>query len=209
MTYHVAPSSPSTVALLAACLLGACSTTRVTTDVAPDFVVPAGATYVWGNAGSRPTPLVGENDPAVRNDSLRNRIHRAIDAELTRKGFRLTDSASANFLVHYHLGVQRKVITVQEETPQPSHVVPVIRCGDRECYSDWVWVDEWPPEVSYRDVPYTEGTLMIDIERASDGKLAWRGVGQDEVDRSDAREKAIRKAVKKVLSKLPASQLAP
>lgn len=182
--------------------LSACGPS-ITVDRDPSIPIPAGSTYSWTEPG--PRELRGERNPTVNNALVQDRIHGAVDREMTARGYRLVPSGG-DFLVHYHVGLQRRRDTLVTAQP-PLGPRRVIRCGVAGCWDDWNW-DYWgywgPPELMLREVSYFEGALLIDLIQRSSGKLAWRGVGRDRVDEPNVSQKAIDKAVAAILGKLPA-----
>ena len=53
---------------------------------------------------------------------------------------------------------------------------------------------------------YQVGTLILDVVRAADRQLIWRGTASDEVypdNSTEARERRVREAVQKILEQFP------
>jgi hypothetical protein len=114
-------------------------------------------------------------------DSLTlQRIHTAIDHELTDKGYE--KSEKPDFGVAVHAGRQTRM--------------------DMEGYNyDWEWRGNEASEAYEYDV----GTLIIDIVDLDDQKMIWRGTGTAIIGRDDPRSATnrINAAVEKMLSPFP------
>ena len=71
------------------------------------------------------------------------------------------------------------------------------------------WYGYWggPMFTDTRTIDYQVGTLQIDLYDAADGKLVWRGSGEQIMRTSPPspaeREQAIRETVQKVMSQYP------
>ncbi len=148
-------------------------------------------TYTWGVADA--VRQAGRGMAPV-DDSVRSRVERAVDAELALRGFRKTAFEQAQLVVHYHIGVTRKV-----------ELLPITpACAGRPCNEppmDWGY---WgAPEPPIREVPYTEGSLMLDFLSRPGLALAWRGVIVGEVTDKSSSEAAIRRGVAQLLKRFP------
>ncbi|MCU0635955.1 MAG: DUF4136 domain-containing protein [Gemmatimonadaceae bacterium] len=180
--------------VLALCTLVACGPSiRITRPADPP--IPAAARYAWGRADGPSTP--GERDPRAENPELRAFIERAIDQELRAKGFVRTAPESAQFLVHYHLGIRTVVDTVRQRSGE---------CGATPC-TPFVWGHWGRPEVAPgREVEYQDGSLMIDVMDRASGRLAWRGLAEGDASPSRTsaeRERRVTKGVARLLRDFP------
>ncbi len=175
--------------------LTACGPTiRITR--APDLPIAGGASYAWGRADGPPS--FAELDPRTDNPEARRLIEQAVDRELTAKGFRRTTPDSAEFLVHYHLGILTRVDTLRGDVDD---------CGTPPC-PPYVW-GYWgrPERVPGRPVRYDEGSLMLDVMHRRSGRVAWRGLAEGDATPSAtpaARQKRIDKAIARLLREFPA-----
>ena len=137
-----------------------------------------------------------------RNDVsglLDQRIRRAIDAELLGKGLANLERASADVLVSYHLGVEKKpdVRTIHSGYGYGGGWHRGYGRYGRYGAGSEIYVSE-----------YEEGTFLIDLIEPSKKELIWRGSGQARVRRSSSpedREERIREVVAKVLATYPPS----
>jgi hypothetical protein len=191
---------------VAAWLAAGCSG-HVETELNPGVRIAAGDRYAWETPGNR--ELQGERNPLANSPALNEKIHRAVDAELARKGLRLVgDVESADFTVHYHLGITRRREWVGDTMPGPWGPVPYAHCGRHGCHGAWAWGWYGPPEIHYREVTYREGTLMLDLTERTTGRIAFRAVGRKPVERDDVTEAGVRDAVEELLEDLEVTRQA-
>jgi hypothetical protein len=113
-------------------------------------------------------------DTYADNDVLRDKVKIAIEANLREKGFRQeSDTEAADFLVDYHLGVQRRNVTV-------AYPAGGLVCGPFGCYEGWGW---GPGPVGYERIHFREGTFVLDIAQRGSNRPAYRAVGEKPVHR--------------------------
>jgi hypothetical protein len=118
-----------------------------------------------------------ENDPATEID--RREFQREIERQLTAKGLsQVTDPATADFLVDYHFAVRRRNVTVERVYPGG---YPGLVCGPFGCWEGWGY---GPPEVSYANVRFREGTFAFVFLENRSKRLAYRAVGQEPAHRA-------------------------
>lgn len=190
----------STAVLFAGVLLGGmvlsgCDDVEVIRD--PDIHIAKGMTWAWRPKGASDL-REGENGrPVVSRDVIaklppapppqqrlessrdwnteanRNQLQQAIEHSLRSKGLvQVTDPATADFLVDYHVAVKSRTATVQTVYPGG---YPGVVCGPYGCWSGWGW---GPPEVGFQNVRYQEGTFVIDLAQSYPRKLAYRGISR-------------------------------
>ncbi len=170
--------------LMTLCAL-ACSSVYVTSDY--DVTMDFGSleTYDWA-----PPPEGASKDPRVNNRLFDGRVRRAIDYELSQRGYRMVANGSPDFWVTYHVALDRKldVTTVQN---YPVHY---------GSYRTWGGYSE----THVRE--YEEGTLLIDVVAPESKSLIWRGTALTEVrEQSSPEERTARidEIVGAVLAKFP------
>jgi hypothetical protein len=121
---------------------------------------------------------LNSRNPALNNELVRKRIEADIERGLTARGLmRVTGPADLN--VRFHFGAARK--------------------AELETYpAGW---RGWGTRVVR--VPYTEGTLVIDLRDPATRSLVWRGIARE--DKSDAAkiEGKLDDMVRKSLEKYP------
>ena len=121
--------------------------------------------------GSRET-VVKENDPA--NEIVRNELRTAIERHLTEKGLtQVSDAVAADFLVDYHFAMRRHNVTVERVHPG---AYPGLVCGPYGCWQGWGY---GPPEVSYENVRFREGTFVFDLFKRDAKRVAYRAIGME------------------------------
>ncbi|HTP67557.1 MAG TPA: DUF4136 domain-containing protein [Dongiaceae bacterium] len=164
----------------------------------PSIRVAKGMTWAWRPQGQPPSantrrspdgrPVVSRDvigaEPAHLESSRdwnteanRAQLQQAIERSLKGKGLvQVNDPAAADFLVDYHVAVKTQNAVTQSVYPGG---YPGVACGPYGCWSGWGW---GPPEVEYRTVRYHEGTFVFDMALRSPKKLAYRAIGQKELN---------------------------
>jgi hypothetical protein len=176
--------------------------------------IPNGATWAWrpmqapkDKGGSRPVVSrdvisPGAADSMVRdsdanNEIIRGRIRTAIEQTLSSKGLRqVSDPQAADFLVDYHVGVRRHNVTVRHVYPGG---YPGLVCGPFGCWEGWGW---GPPEVSYENIRFREGTFVFDLVQHSSNRLAYRAINQKRVKPDTFSQEQVNDAIHHLLKDL-------
>ena len=179
------------------CLLlfvSGCSSLRVSSDYDGSVDFASLQSYDW-----LPAPGIRSADPAIQFDSLlAQRVKTAIDSQLAASGFQ-QQTERPDVLVTYHVAVDQKVsVTYLNE-------LYGYRPGWGTGYRRSMRHSGYPSREAVV-TEYQQGTLIIDIVRASDKKLIWRGTASDEVypdSTAEAREKRVREAVAEILAQFP------
>jgi hypothetical protein len=177
----------------------------------PNIPVVKGSTWAWKPAAP---PKDSDRRPVVSRDVIsrgetvaqerdsnkeivRERIRTAIEQTLSSKGLReVSDPQAADFLVDYHVAVRRHNVTVEHVYPSG---YPGLVCGPYGCWESWGW---GPPEVSYENVRFREGTVVFDFVKQSTKRLAYRAIGQKPVHRDTFNQDEISEFVHHMLGKL-------
>jgi len=121
--------------------------------------------------GRRP-PAATEFDPA--DEIVRKELRTAIERRLTEKGLtQVSDAAAADFLVDYHFAMRRHNVTVERVYPG---AYPGLVCGPYGCWQGWGY---GPPEVSYENVRFREGTFVFDLFKRDAKRVAYRAIGME------------------------------
>jgi hypothetical protein len=121
---------------------------------------------------------LNSRNPALNSDLVKKRIDEAIGHYLSAKGLtRVMDSADLN--VRYHFGSARR--TELEQYP-----------------AGW---RGWGTRVVR--VPYTEGTLVIDLRDTVKHALVWRSIAHEDKNDPDKIAGKIDEMVKKSIAKYP------
>jgi uncharacterized protein DUF4136 len=129
--------------------------------------------------GGRPETVREDREDNAQNDLLRDKVKNAIDHDLTQKGLRqVSDSNAADILVDFHIAVQRRNVRVGYVYPGG---YPGLVCGPFGCYEGWGW---GPPGVSYENIRFREGTIVLDIvQQSARNHLVYRATGEKPVHR--------------------------
>ena len=111
------------------------------------------------------------------NDILRDKVKHAIEHDLTQKDLRqVSDPDAADFLVDFHIAVQRRNVRVGYVYPGG---YPGLTCGPFGCDEGWGW---GPAGVSYENIRFREGTIVLDVvQPGSRNHLVYRAVGEKPV----------------------------
>jgi Domain of unknown function (DUF4136) len=192
-------------------------------DVVRDrsVAIPKGATWAW-----RPTPppekeknpvisrdvmpddgrqqqsagREDRDDNRIDNETLRLSIRTNIEETLTGKGFKqVGDPAAADFLVDYHVGIRRRTVTVERGYPGG---YPGFVCGPFGCWASYRWGYWGGPGWGYENIHYREGTIVFDFVQQGSNKIAFRAVGQKQLNRGSFSTDHVRDAVRRLLRDL-------
>jgi len=150
------------------------------------------ATWAWrpdqeeSRRGSRPVvsrDVITRNETVIRednadNDALRDKVKTAVERNLSEKGLKeVSDPATADFLVDFHIAVRRRHMTVERVYPG---AYPGSVCGPFGCYSGWGY---GPAAVGYENIRFREGTIVVDVVQNPANRLVYRAVGEKPVRR--------------------------
>jgi hypothetical protein len=122
---------------------------------------------------------LNSKNPSLNSDLVQRRLEADIRRSLEAKGLTLVPSGPSDLNVRYTLGAARKV--------------------EREAYpAGW---RGWGTRVVR--VPYTEGTLVIDLRDPSTRSLVWRAIAREEKRDAAQVEGKLDDMVKKSFDKYP------
>jgi len=179
-------------ALACAVLLAGCDEyVHITRD--PDVRIAGHATWAWRPAqeenSRRASRPVTSRDDITRgetvtrednadNDRLRGKVKTAVEQNLSEKGLKkVSDPATADFLVDFHIAVNRRNMTVARVYPG---AYPGLVCGPFGCYSGWGY---GPSAVGYENIRFREGTVVLDVVQNPANHSVYRAVGEKPVRR--------------------------
>jgi hypothetical protein len=121
---------------------------------------------------------LNSRNPALNSELVKKRIEADIERYLTARGLEVT-SGRSDLNVRYHFGSVRK--------------------AELESYpAGW---RGWGTRVVR--VPYTEGTLVIDLRDPSTRSLVWRGIASEEKSDGSKIEGKLDDMVRKAIEKYP------
>jgi len=131
---------------------------------------------VIGKPPSPPPQQHPESNLDWNTEANRKQLQSAIEHVLKSKGLvQVTDPATADFLVDYHVAVKTQQATVQTVYPGG---YPGVACGPYGCWSGWGW---GPPEMPFQNVQYHQGTFVFDLALRNPKKLAYRAISRKEL----------------------------
>ena len=128
------------------------------------------------------------------NDIVRNRIARAFEQELNRRGLvQVGDPADADFLVDYQFAVRPR----RERVATPVYPSGLV-CGYYGCWNGFYG----PAGYYVHTVQYREGTIVFDLVDPRINRLAYRAVRENVVHRDSFTDDEVREGVKHLLKGL-------
>lgn len=122
---------------------------------------------------------LNSQNPALNSDLVKKRIEADIEKYLTAKGLTEVTSGPSDLNVRYHFGSARR--TEVETYPAG-------------------WYGWGTREVR---VPYSEGTLVIDLRDPTTRSLVWRGIASEDKSNATDIENKLDDMVKKSIDKYP------
>lgn len=122
---------------------------------------------------------LNSKNPALNSELVRKQIEADIERDLTARGLVKSPTLKADLNIRYTLGTQRKVETEAYPAGWRGWGTRVVR------------------------VPYSEGTLVIDLRDPKTMSLVWRSIARE--DKSDASkiEGKLNDMVRKSIEKYP------
>ena len=175
--------------------LGACASMQLAWDYDEQADFSALRRYDW-----LPAPEGSRDGPQLRYDGLlESRLRKVVAEQLRLKGFQ-QDSERPDFLIAYHVAVEQRLSV--------TYLNELYGYGPDWGYARHRRLYGYPGRPA-RVSEYQQGTLILDVVRATDRQLIWRGAASDEVypDLSpQARERRIGDAVEKILAPFPPSK---
>jgi hypothetical protein len=153
-------------ALAAILILGGCDERPLTTaeyDPAANF--DGLKTYRWMEDSRRVTA-----DRQIAADEVSKRVVTAIDNALASKGFSVAGDGKADFLIGYHVGLNRRL---DVRSMNAYYNYPPGWAWDHYRYGREL--DPKDPELPTM-VLEDYGSVVVDIAAPADGRLIWRGI---------------------------------
>jgi hypothetical protein len=186
------------IAILA--VLASCATPwTIETFAAPEVDVASKRTFVWqagelGTGAAIPQSVAASTEAGVRQ---------AVVAELQRKGYtEVTDPAAADLRVTYQVaGIRRFVLSEEPRVGAPSPNELLTPGG----------VPLPPASELPREQTVREGTVLVFVEEAATGRLAWRGLvnAETRVTSAEAGQRLVVDMARHISQEFPARKSAP
>lgn len=171
--------------------LTACSTANVTQDFDASRDFAAYRSWAWQEPALQYRP----DDPRVKSDLTEQRIRQAVADQLDQRGLR---PARGNA----HADVKVRAYLIVEQRQQ---LVTTNYGGGWGGY----WGGYWggPMYNETRSVDYKVATIQVDMLDGRDGKLVWRGTGEQIMNNyppsPQERNSAIQETVKALMANYP------
>jgi len=124
---------------------------------------------------------LNSRNPALNSELVKKQIERDIERHLTARGLEMT-SGRADLNVRYRFGSARKAEIERSPAGWRGLGTRVVR------------------------VPYTEGTLVIDLRDAGARSLVWRGIASEEKSDGAKIEGKLDDMVRKAIERYPPKQ---
>jgi hypothetical protein len=172
----------SFLCILFALLIASCNTSvRAFSDYDKAVNISGLTTYNW--LSEQEIEERG-NNPLYYNELNDKRIKSAVDEQLQKRGFIVSDG-SQPLQLHYHLIIEDKTLLTSEPTE----------------YS----YTPFRQFKSTQEYPYKQGTLIIDLMDNRSKTLVWRGWATSaiELEIKKSPEQAIQKGVEKIFKLFP------
>jgi hypothetical protein len=122
---------------------------------------------------------LNSKNPSLNSELIKKRIDSDIQKALIAKGLTFVPSGSSDLNVRYTLGSARKLETEAYPAGWRGWGTRIVR------------------------VPYTEGTLVIDLRDAEKRSLVWRAIAREEKSDASKVEGKLDDMVRKALDKYP------
>ena len=166
-----------------------CTGVPVATDYDTEHDFSTIKTYAWLEPKAK---LI--IDPYVDNDLMNQRLHRAIDLEMEKRGYsKITSKKEADILVSYHLSSHEKLSAVSYNN----------HFGYYPCRGCWGGGIHHS-DVSIRQ--YREGSFIIDFIDPEKLDLLWRGVSERRLPgsvRPQERDAYVNETVGAIIARFP------
>ncbi|MDF2380320.1 DUF4136 domain-containing protein [Nostoc ellipsosporum NOK] len=135
------------------------------------------------------------------NDLTEQRIRKAVNDELLKKGWRESNDEAADVLLSYDVLVERSSRTESD----PVYTRPFTRTFYNPYRRRFINVYYPSQFVGYDtyNVPTREGTVTISMIDANTEKTVWQGWATEQLDSRNISSKEINSTVKAIMKKLP------
>lgn len=171
--------------------LAACETVRLNRDYDTSRDFSRYTSWSWANPSFEYRP----DDPRIKSDLTEQRIRDAVAEQLEQRGLREAGGSG-----HGDLQVR-------------AYFIVDARQDQVTTYSGGFWGGYWgngwggPMVAESRTVDYKVGTIQVDLLDGHDGKLVWRGSGEQTLNSSSQspaeRSANIYDVVRKLMSQYP------
>ncbi len=177
------------LAFLAVLMLASCATVKVTTDYDKTANFSQYKTFAFYQLTDKSGSV---------SDLNKNRILKAIKADMLKKGFTETST---------NPDLQINVTTILED--KKTVIAQTDYYGYGGVYRPYTWGGVYagfapPATTTFNVYEYKDGSLIIDILDAAKKQLVWQGTGNKEIDKpSSDPDTVINEAVTKIMEGFP------
>lgn len=184
------------ILLVVALIAASCSSVQVYSDADKSVNFSAYKTYAWMQ---RPDTI---EDLFYRNELIDNNIKRYTNQELQARGLTI-DTVHPDLWVEYHSAVQDKLQNVT--TPVYANPYPFYGYAPLGYPYPYGYYYNYPYVVGYntQQIPYTQGTLLIDIVDHKKNQLIWRGWSVGTLTDEQALEAELPSDIQRIFKKYP------
>jgi Domain of unknown function (DUF4136) len=181
----------SVSAVIATLTLHSCTSANVATSIDSTIDFATYRTFAW-------LPDSSWKETKYDNDILQRNVEQEVVRILKAKGY-VVDTLQADFLVHHHVTVEDRTRLVQ--APSYRYAPSMGFMGRYGYYSMYQ-----PMMVSngFREVPYREGTLIVDVIDRKQQRLVWRGWSEQPLEGIAEFERSVGYRLQEILVKFPA-----
>ena len=188
------------VILMAALVLGGCSSIKVVSDFDPSVDFTQYKTfeqYGWS-----------EDSDKLINDLDKRRIENAFGDEFEARGLEFAEDGG-DLVVGLFIVTQQKTQTTAHTTSMGAMGGGYGGYGGHYGYGPgWGW-GGGHSTTTYSEYDYVEGTLVCDIYDKTTEKLIWEGIGTQTLDKDPGtRDEGIPKSVNKIMAEYPVQPIA-
>ncbi len=172
---------------VSALALNSCASSNIVTSVDSSINFAAYRSFAW-------LPDSSWHETKYDNAIVQRRVEQEVVRLLKMKGY-VVDTLQADFLVHHHVVVETKTRIVH---------APSYRYGPSIFFNRFgYYFSMYEPMVvtnRFREVPYREGTLIVDVVDRRQQRLVWRGWSEQPLDGIADFERSLEYRVQEILA---------
>lgn len=171
--------------------LNSCASSTITTSIDSTIDFSAYRTFAW-------LPDSSWRETKYDNAILQRNVEQETVRLLKIKGYTV-DTLRADFLVHHHITIENRTRLVQASNYRYAPNMFMGRYG-------YFYRMYQPMMISnrFREVPYREGTLIIDIIDRKEQRLVWRGWSEQSLEGVADFENSVSSRVWDIIARFPA-----
>ena len=148
-------------------------------------------TFAWISADPIIKPSAGTMNARYVSPLDEQRVRRAVESEMAKKGYRLAEQAASDLVVSFRVSTAEKV-KIQDEP------------GMGRVYTSPNRGATWYGGSTVSVTQYTEGTLALEFYDRKSKRAVWVGTASKRLSKNDDSDEVIKEAVAKILLPFPA-----